>query len=119
MKSKLPFAEKKVIQGLLVIVALVVVVLSLVGDKGLIELGHLQGEEQRIQQEIDGLKKEKLEWFGKISSLRGNRTYVETFAREKLGFIRKDEFLILPPQTKLPPFKSTGTSSESPPAAVE
>jgi len=116
MKSKLPFADKKVIQGLLILVALVVIVLSLVGDKGLIELGHLQGEEQRISEEIQALKKEKLEWYGKIASLQKNRTYVETFARERLGFIKKGEFLILPPQTKLPPFKSTGMSSEAPPA---
>lgn len=103
MSRKLPFKEKKVIQGLLVLLSLVVVLLSLVGDKGMVQLGRIQAQEAALIKELEALKREKLEWRGKLESLRNNKNYMETLARERLGLIAQDEFILLPPRAALPP----------------
>ncbi len=90
MKSK----EKKVTQGLIIFSILIVVVLSLFGDKGLMQLIALQGQEIKLTREIEELKQQKHEWFRKIESLKNNRTYIETIAREKLGMVKSEEKVI-------------------------
>ncbi|MDT8446821.1 MAG: septum formation initiator family protein [bacterium] len=103
MSRKLPFKEKKVVQGLLVLLTLVVVLLSLIGDKGVVQLSRIQEQESQLKTELEALRREKLEWAGKLASLRHNSTYLETLARERLGMIAKDEFILLAPQEALPP----------------
>ncbi len=86
--------EKKIIQGLIIFSILIVVFLSLFGDKGLLQLIELQKQETRLIREIEELKQEREEWVNKIESLKTNRTYIETIAREKLGMVRNDEKII-------------------------
>ncbi len=94
MKKKLKLKEKKIVQGLIVFSSLIVVTLSLVGDKGFLQLMALKKQEKTLHLEIEDLKSEKKEWMNKIQSLKTNKTYIETIAREKLGMIKKDEFLV-------------------------
>ena len=69
--------------------------LSLIGDKGYMQLSALKEKEKILQQEIKALEQEKKEWINKIQSLKKNRSYIETVAREKLGMVRKDETLLM------------------------
>lgn len=119
LKKKLPFTDKKVVQALLALLILVVVVLSLVGDKGWLERGKINEQERELKAEISALKKEKLEWYGKIASLKANRTYVETYSREQLGWIKKEEYLLLPPKEEMPRFEYLPEVGEAPPETTE
>lgn len=86
--------EKKIIQGLVIFFSIVVVLLSLIGDKGLLQLMELKKQEKKLQQEIIDLKREKKEWVNKVKSLKNNQTYIETIAREELNMVRNNEILI-------------------------
>ena len=70
------------------------VALSLIGDKGVLHLRELKQQEVNLKQEIEGLKKKHLEWADKVRSLKSNKTYIETLAREKLGLVRPEELVI-------------------------
>ncbi len=94
MRKKLKLSEKKVIQWLTIFSSVIVVTFSLIGDKGFFQLAALKRQEQKLEREIQELKGEKKEWINKIQSLKLNRTYIETIAREKLGMIRDDEIVI-------------------------
>jgi cell division protein FtsB len=86
--------EKKIIQGLIIFSILIVVTLSLFGDKGLLQLMELQRQETRLINEIGELSQEREDWINKIDSLKNNQTYIETIAREKLGMVRNEERII-------------------------
>ncbi len=43
---------------------------------------------------MDELRKEKRIWINKINSIRQNQTYLETYAREQMGMIKKDEIVL-------------------------
>lgn len=54
----------------------------------------LKEKEQNLEQEIKNLEHEKREWIDKIQSLKKNKSYIETIAREQLGMVRKDETVL-------------------------
>ncbi|MBI3077464.1 MAG: septum formation initiator family protein [Deltaproteobacteria bacterium] len=75
--------------------ALVLLLLGLTvfGDRGLLHLGRLRQEHarlladnQRIRQQNDALRQEVL-------NLRGNKRYVEEIARRELGLVREGEIV--------------------------
>ena len=71
--------------------SLVIIILSLVGDKGLIQLQALKKQEARLEEEIGKLVIERQEWLTKVQALKNNTTYFETIAREELGMVKKGE----------------------------
>ena len=94
MQRKNSLNEKKLIQGLSVFCTLLVIVLSIVGDKGFLQLRALKRTESALLEELKALKSERRIWLQKIESIRGNRTYLETYAREQLGMVKNHEILI-------------------------
>ncbi|MBU2514374.1 septum formation initiator family protein [bacterium] len=86
--------ENKVIQGLIIFCIIIVVVISIFGDKGFLQLMELKRQEKILVQEIEDLKEERREWISKINSLKNNQTYMETLAREQLGMVRNNEMMI-------------------------
>ena len=92
-KKKINISERKLIQFLFLCCSVTVVILSLIGDKGFLQLHELKKRESRLQEEITELKEEKRLWLRKIESIRGNRRYLETYAREQLGMVRNNEML--------------------------
>ncbi len=94
MKRNLKLNDKRIIQWLIIFCTITVVTFSLIGDKGFFQLNALKEQEKKLEQEIQDLKQEKKEWLYKIQSLKNNRSYFETIAREKLGMVRNDEIVI-------------------------
>jgi cell division protein FtsB len=92
--KKINLNEKKIIQGLIILCSVVVFLLSFLGDKGYFELHKLKQKESAIEAKIESLKKEKQIWLNKIHSIKNNRTYFETYAREQLGYVKNYEYLI-------------------------
>jgi len=93
MKTRINLSDKKVIQWLIIFCSLMVITFSLIGDKGVIQLIALKHQEADLMREIEGLKLERKEWIFKIQSIKQNRSYVETIAREQLGMVRDDEIV--------------------------
>jgi len=108
-----------VIQGLLVLVILIVFLLSIVGDKGTVELSRVREQEAKLTQEIGELKRQKGEWLKKLQSLKGSREYLGSLAREELGYIKKDEFLLLPEVAPLAPILSASPQNLPPNASPD
>ena len=94
MKSKIKLNDKKVIQWLIIFCSLTVITFSLIGDKGLVQLIALKQQESELKREIEELKQERKDWIHRIQSIKQNRSYVETIAREQLGMIRDDEVVL-------------------------
>ncbi len=86
--------DKKIIQGLIFFSILVIAIISLFGDKGLLQYMALKKQHTQLQQEIEVLKQEQKEWVNKIHSLKTNRTYMEDIAREELGMVHNTEIMI-------------------------
>ncbi len=86
--------ERKVLRGLGLIFSISVVAISIFSDKGLLQLKELKKVESSLIIEIEKLKQENLEWKEKVKSLKTNRTYLESLAREELGMVKRDEISI-------------------------
>ncbi len=93
MKSRIKLSDRKVIQWLAIFASLTVITFSLIGDKGVIQLIALKQQEMELKREIEELKQDRKEWIYKIQSIKENRSYVETIAREELGMIWDDEIV--------------------------
>ncbi|MDH5560892.1 MAG: septum formation initiator family protein [Deltaproteobacteria bacterium] len=94
MAKKIKFNDKKVIQGLILFCSLIVITLSLIGDKGFFQHEKLQNQQAELLKDIKALKVEKSLWEQKVSSLKKDNQLYETLAREKLGLTRNDETLL-------------------------
>ena len=91
MKSKkLKFS----LPAVLFFASAVILVFSVFGDKGYVELKLLEAEERKLKSEIEKLEKDRLVWSEKIKSLKSDKGYYENLAREKLGLIRDNEIMI-------------------------
>jgi cell division protein FtsB len=111
MAQRIQFSERKVIRILVLILSGILVLLSIIGDKGVLDLRKLKTEEQKLQAEIQILSKKQAEWMAKIDSMKRNKSYIETLAREKLGLIKKNELVF---QLEYIFEKETTTSKEKP-----
>lgn len=94
MLKKYKFEEKRILQSILIFLSIVIVTLSLIGDKGILQLWSLKKEEAKLIEEIKQLKHDKKIWLSKVKSLKSNKTYLESIAREELGMVRADEIVI-------------------------
>lgn len=86
--------EKNLIQGLIIFSIGVVAIVMFFGDKGVLQFSALKKQETELKQEIEELTREREEWMNKIQSLKTNRTYMETIAREELGMVHNTEIMI-------------------------
>jgi cell division protein FtsB len=94
-QKKLHLNDRKIVQWSIIVCAIIVVTLSLIGDKGFLQLISLKQQEKNLQREIAELQTEREEWIHKIDSLKKKQSYIETIAREQLGMVKNYEFLYL------------------------
>jgi cell division protein FtsB len=78
-----------------VIVLLALVVGSIFGDRGLINLFHKREEVHMLRQEIAALKADNARLVGEVAALRQSPRAIERLAREELGLARPDETVFL------------------------
>jgi cell division protein FtsB len=86
--------KKRFYNVITLLLLLSVIMLSIFGDKGILQLKQLKKIETSLKRDIRQLKQEELEWQEKVSSLKTNKMYLESLAREELGMIRRDEIFI-------------------------
>lgn len=92
--ANLKMGERKLLQGIFAALALLVVVLSLFGDKGLLQLQSLKDQEAALQSELHQLQREQDIWLARLKALQKGESYFETLARQELGYVKKGEVII-------------------------
>lgn len=93
--SEIKISERTIIQGLIILFSITIITISLLGDKGMVELHALTVKETKLKQDIRDLKLQQRIWIDKLESMKTNPTYIENIAREKLGMVRKNELVFL------------------------
>lgn len=93
-KDNLSFRRKLIVAGL-GFFFLVLLLASLFGKKGLIEIYRAQKEHKVLLQEIEQLEIEKTRLEKEIEELKKNPKAVEKKAREKLWLVKPDEVVII------------------------
>lgn len=72
-------------------VMVLVGILTVFGDRGLINAYKLKNERNDIMAKVEKLKRENRYLRGELSALRSDRRYVENIARKDLGLVREGE----------------------------
>ena len=68
-------------------------ILTVWGDRGLLEMWRRQHEVARLAQEIDTSEQENIKLARNIERLRSDMRYIEKIAREELGLVRNGELV--------------------------
>ena len=87
-------------KGKLIIVGGILVLLSLLfiialGDRGAVDLYHLELERDGLQKDNLELEKKNQERYGAVERLRNDLEFVEDIARSELGMTKEDEVVVL------------------------
>jgi cell division protein FtsB len=78
-----------------VIVLLALVVGSIFGDRGLINLFHKREQVQTLRLEIEALRADNAQLVREVAALKQSPRAIERLAREELGLARPDETVFL------------------------
>ncbi len=73
----------------------VLIIASLFGERGLVEVYRTKKKQERLLQRIAVLEEEKAKLARDIQELRSNPRAVEEKAREKLGLVQEGEIVIV------------------------
>jgi cell division protein FtsB len=68
--------------------------LIILGDNGLAELKLLKQEHRQMAAENESIARKNSILFGEIKRLREDAGYIESVARQQLGFIGKGEYIL-------------------------
>ena len=83
--------QKRIIKTMLLIGALSLIIIFFFGDHGLYQLYTLKKERAQIQNQINILRKEKIELEDEKIKLQTDYKYIEELAREKYRMAKKGE----------------------------
>ena len=86
-----PDLQKRIIKTILLLGALSLLIIFFFGDHGLYQLYTLKKERAQIQDQINTLRKEKIELENEKIKLQTDYKYIEELAREKYRMAKKGE----------------------------
>jgi cell division protein FtsB len=90
-----PSLRRKIIIGAVGFLLLVLVLTTVLGKKGLLEIARIRKEYAGLIQQVEALRREKSRLEREIAELKTNPKAVERDAREKLWLARPDEKVII------------------------
>jgi cell division protein FtsB len=90
-----PLWRRRGVHLLLGFVTLVLVIDSLVGEKGLLESMRAQRQYQQLEQSLDDLKRENARLREEARRLREDPAEIESLARQELGLMRPGEVVFI------------------------
>jgi cell division protein FtsB len=79
---------------------LLLMVVTVVGERGAIHLWRLRGEKSRIDEQNYRLQKENEALRQRVSRIRNDNHYLEKLAREELNLVRPGEVIYRFPKSK-------------------
>lgn len=74
---------------------LALMVLSVFGDQGMLELMRLREQQQALVHQNETLAAENVNLYRMIGRLKGDPEYIESVARRELGMVGKDDVVII------------------------
>ncbi len=77
------------------IVLTIIIIFTIVGEKGLVDVIRLKNEKERIVLKKNVLEAENMELSRRVELLKEDTSYIEEVARRELGMIGKDETLYI------------------------
>ncbi len=83
--------QQRIIRGILMIGALILLIIFFFGDHGLYQLYRVRSEREQIKKEIQQLRTERIKLEGKKQRLENDFEYIERLARERYRMAKKDE----------------------------
>jgi cell division protein FtsB len=86
----------------LLIFGLGIILISLLGDQGLIAYHGLRREEAALRAEIAALQEEERKLAAEIEALRSDSQYIEMLARRRLGLVKPGETVLQLPRAASP-----------------
>jgi cell division protein FtsB len=75
-----------------------IVLISLLGDQGLLSYYSLRREAASLRVEIENLRQEEGELARRIQALRSDSSYIEMLARQRLGLVKPGETVLQLPR---------------------
>ena len=75
-----------------------IVVVSLLGDQGLLAYYGLRREESHLKTEIGQLQRQESDLAARIQALRSDPQYIEQLARQRLGLVKPGETVLQLPR---------------------
>ena len=94
--------QRRMINLVLVFVAVVLVVDALVGEKGLMESMRARREYRQLELSLESLRRENARMREEVRRLEDDPSTIEAVAREELGLIRDGEVLVIVKDEKPP-----------------
>ncbi len=85
---------QKILLSLVTLVLLNILLVVIFGDRGLVAVGHLKGERDRLLRDNRALKEKNLSLRREIERLKTDPAYIEHVARQELGMIGRDEVIV-------------------------
>jgi cell division protein FtsB len=76
------------------------ILISLVGDQGLIAYTGLRGEAARLRSEVTRLEERRVLLTRQIEALRSDPDYIAVLARQRLGLVKPGEVVLQLPRPK-------------------
>ena len=90
-----PNLRRKIVIGAAGFLLLVLVLTTVFGKKGLLEIGRARREYASLVRQVEALRREKTRLEREIAELKANPKAVERDAREKLWLAQPDEKVII------------------------
>jgi cell division protein FtsB len=90
-----PLWQRRGVHLLLGFITLVLVIDSLVGEKGLLESMRARAQYQQLERSLDDLKRENARLREEARRLREDPTEIESLARQELGLMRPGEVVFI------------------------
>ena len=87
--------RRRTVHFLLVFVTIVLVVDSLVGERGLLQSLKVRRQHAELAASVDSLRRENARLREKVRRLKEDPGEIESVAREELGLIRPGEMLFI------------------------
>jgi len=105
-------AGQKILLSLVTLVLLNIFLVIIFGDRGLVEVGRLKGERDRLLKDNRDLQQQNLSLRREIDRLKTDPAYIEHVARQELGMIGRDEVIVRfnDPVKKKPATKKRSTA---------
>ena len=102
LRERLAETQKKLIRGVLFLIAITLLVVFVFGDHGLFQLYKLKKERAEIQKHISQLRENREVLISEKNRLENDLEYIEKLAREKYRMAKPGEkvFKVIPKESK-------------------
>lgn len=87
--------KRRTVHLLLIFVTIVLVVDSLVGEKGFLETLKVRRQHRELQASVEGIRQENARLREQVRRLNEDPAEIESVAREELGLIKPGELLFI------------------------